>query len=91
MHLIATLSPLANRPRRMALLILLYLLAAQGIRYVGPGIYHKNIDVFEALTIWKVHDVRVFGTGAIIYDGPQDPLEDEGWQDKKNWHCIVMG
>ncbi len=75
-----------------------------GIRYFGPGVHHENIDahdgeqiylapgavVFGALNLWRVHDVRVFGTGAMIYDGPQYPYNDEGWQHKRNWHCIVM-
>lgn len=75
-----------------------------GIRYYAPGIYHENLDahdgdriylapgavVFGSLNIWQVHDVRVFGRGTIIYDGPQNPNDDEGWMHKPNWHCIVM-
>ncbi len=75
-----------------------------GIRYISPGVHHENIDansgdriylapgavVFGALNIWQVKNIHVFGTGAIIYDGPQDPFNDEGWQHKKNWHCIIM-
>lgn len=75
-----------------------------GVRYFGPGVHRENIDahdgeriylapgavVFGSLNIWQVHDVRVFGTGTIIYDGPQDPHSDEGWMHKPNWHCIVM-
>jgi hypothetical protein len=34
--------------------------------------------------------VHVFGRGTIIYDGPQNPNNDEGWMHKPNWHCIVM-
>ena len=75
-----------------------------GVRYFGPGAHHENIDahhgdriylapgavIFGALNLWQVHDVRVFGTGIIIYDGPQNPHDDDGWQHKPNWHCIVM-
>ena len=75
-----------------------------GLRYYAPGIHHENIDaqsgdqiylapgavVFGALNIWQVHNVRVFGRGTIIYDGPQNPNDDEGWMHKPNWHCIVM-
>ncbi len=78
--------------------------ATPGIRYFAPGVHHENIDahdgdqiylapgavIFGALNIWQVRHVRVFGTGAIIYDGPQFPYNDEGWQHKPNWHCIVM-
>jgi len=46
--------------------------------------------VFGSLNLWQVHDVRVEGRGMIIYDGPQDPGGDEGWMQKKAWHCIVM-
>ncbi len=75
-----------------------------GIRYFGPGAHHEDIDahdgdriylapgavIFGALNIWQVKDVRVFGTGTILYDGPQNPLDDESWRHKRNWHCIVM-
>jgi hypothetical protein len=75
-----------------------------GIRYYGPGVYHASIDarsgdtiylaggavVFGALNIWQVHDVRVLGRGMIIYSGPQNPDNDNGWMHKRNWHAIVM-
>ena len=75
-----------------------------GLRSYGPGVHRENINahsgdriylapgavVFGSLNLWQVHDVRVYGTGTIIYDGPQDPHSDEGWMTKPNWHCIVM-
>lgn len=75
-----------------------------GIRYFGPGVHKESIDaksgdriylaagaiIFGSLNIWQVHDVHVFGRGAIIYDGPQNPDHDEGWIHKPNWHAIVM-
>ena len=75
-----------------------------GIRYYGPGIHRENIDahsgdriylaagavVFGALNIWKAQGVQVSGLGTIIYDGPQDPAQDEGWMHKPNWHAIAM-
>ena len=78
--------------------------ATPGVRYYGPGVHREDIDahngdriyladgavVFGALNVWQVHDVHVFGRGAIIYDGPQDPNNDEGWMHKPNWHVIVM-
>ena len=80
------------------------LAASSTLRYFAPGVHHENIDaesgdriylapgavVLGALNIWQVNDVRVFGTGTIIYDGPQNPSDDEGWMHKRNWHCIVM-
>lgn len=75
-----------------------------GVRYYKPGVYHESIDardgdniylapgavIFGSLNIWQVKNVKVFGRGVIVYDGPQDPNADEGWMHKKNWHCIVM-
>jgi hypothetical protein len=75
-----------------------------GIRYYGPGVHHENIDaasgdtiylaggavVFGALNIWQVSNVHVLGRGSIIYEGAQNPNNDDGWMHKKNWHCIVM-
>jgi hypothetical protein len=77
---------------------------APGLQYFGPGAHHTNIDavtggsiylapgavVFGGLNIWDVDKVRVFGRGVIVYDGPQNPANDDGWMHKKNWHCIVM-
>ena len=75
-----------------------------GIRYFAPGVYHQNIDaqngdtiylapgavVFGAINIWGTHDVRILGRGTVVYDGPQNPNADEGWQHKPNWHVIGM-
>lgn len=75
-----------------------------GIRYYAPGIYHEDIDarsgdriylapgaiVFGSLNLWDVSDVQVSGRGTIIHDGPQDPDDDEGWMQRKNWHVISM-
>ena len=32
--------------------------------------------------------MKVLGRGTIVYDGPQDPNNDEGWMQKPDWHCI---
>ena len=75
-----------------------------GIHYYGPGTYHENLDpksgekiylapgavVFGSLNLWGVENVKVFGGGTIVYDGPQNPNHDEGWMHKRNWHVIVM-
>jgi hypothetical protein len=74
------------------------------VQYFGPGTHIQNIDaatgdtiylspgavVFGSLNIWQVHNVHVFGPGVIVYDGPQNPNDDDGWMHKPNWHCIVM-
>jgi hypothetical protein len=75
-----------------------------GVRYYGPGVHHEDIEaqsgdriylapgavVFGSLNFWQVHDVRVEGRGMVIYDGPQNPANDEGWMQERNWHCMVM-
>ncbi len=75
-----------------------------GLRYIGPGVHIQNIDaasgdniylapgavVFGSLNVWGVDRVRVFGPGVIVYDGTQNPADDDGWMHKPNWHCIVM-
>ena len=74
------------------------------IRFYGPGVHHENIDaitgdniylapgavIFGALNLWQVDHVKVWGRGVIVYDGPQNPADDDGYMHKKNWHCIVM-
>ncbi len=74
------------------------------LRYYAPGIHHENIDahtgdiiylapgaiLFGALNLWQVDHVKVFGRGVLVYDGPQNPADDDGWMHKPNWHCIVM-
>jgi hypothetical protein len=78
--------------------------ATPGVRYYGPGIHRESINaqsgdiiyiaagavVFGSLNLWQVHDVHVSGRGTIIYDGPQNPNDDEGWMHKPDWHVIVM-
>jgi hypothetical protein len=75
-----------------------------GVRYYGPGVHRESITansgdtiylaagavVFGALNLWQVHDVHVLGRGTIVYDGPQNPNDDEGWMHKPDWHLIVM-
>jgi hypothetical protein len=77
---------------------------AGSVRYYGPGVHREDIEaesgdriylapgavVFGSLNFWQVHDVRVFGRGMVIYDGPQDPLDDSGWRHVPAWHCMTM-
>ena len=51
--------------------------------YLAPGSY-----IFGSLNLWKVENVRVLGRGTIVYDGPQNPDDDDGWMQKPDWHCI---
>ena len=77
---------------------------SSGVRYFAPGVHRENIDavsgdriylaagavVFGSLNLWQVDHVSVSGRGVIVYEGPQNPADDDGWMHKKNWHCIVM-
>jgi len=72
------------------------------IRVFKPGVYHQSLNpksgetlylapgsyFFGSLNLWKVENVKVFGRGTIVYDGPQDPNGDEGWMQKPDWHCV---
>jgi len=51
--------------------------------YLTPGAF-----ILGSLNLWNVEDVKVLGRGTIVYDGPQDPVRDEGWMQKPDWHCI---
>jgi len=51
--------------------------------YLAPSAF-----IFGSLNLWKVQNVKVLGRGTIVYEGPQDPTQDEGWMQKPDWHCI---
>ena len=51
--------------------------------YLEPGAYF-----YGSLNLFNVQGVKVLGRGTIVYDGPQDPSNDEGWMQKPDWHCI---
>ena len=67
-----------------------------------PGVYRQSLNpksgetyylepgawFFGSLNLFNVQNVKVLGRGAIVYDGPQDPANDEGWMQKPDWHCI---
>jgi len=67
-----------------------------------PGVYHESLNpksgetlylapgsyFFGSLNLWRVHDVKILGRGTIVYEGSQDPNNDEGWMQKPDWHCI---
>jgi hypothetical protein len=72
------------------------------VEVYAPGIYHQSLNpksgatiylspgsyFFGSLNLWKVENVRILGRGTIVYDGPQDPNNDEGWRQAPDWHCI---
>ena len=51
--------------------------------YLAPGAF-----IFGSLNLWNVENVKVLGRGTIVYDGPQNPGDDDGWMQKPDWHCI---
>ena len=51
--------------------------------YLSPGSV-----VVGSINLWKVHDVHILGRGVVLYDGPQDPNDDQGWMQRPDWHCI---
>ena len=51
--------------------------------YLAPGAF-----IFGSLNLWKVENVKVLGRGTIVYEGTQNPNNDEGWMQKPDWHCI---
>ena len=52
--------------------------------YLAPGAY-----IFGSLNLWNVDHVKVLGRGTIIYEGPQDPEDDDGWMQRRDWHCVA--
>jgi hypothetical protein len=69
---------------------------------IGPGVHRGSLNpksgetyylapgavIFGSLNLWKVSNVKVLGRGVIVYDGPQNPEDDDGWMQKPDWHCV---
>ncbi len=51
--------------------------------YLEPGAVIEG-----SINLWKVSNVKVLGRGVVLYDGPQDPNNDQGWMQRPDWHCI---
>jgi PA14 domain/PKD domain len=76
--------------------------AQASYHFVGPGVHRGSLNpksgdtyylapgavVLGSLNLWNVHDVAVLGRGVIVYDGSQNPADDDGWMQKPDWHCI---
>ena len=51
--------------------------------YLAPG------SVIEgSINLWRVSNVKVLGKGVVLYNGPQNPDNDQGWMQRPDWHCI---
>jgi len=73
-----------------------------GFHFVGPGVRRQSLNpksgetwylapgsvVFGSLNLWRVQNVTVLGRGTIVYQGSQNPEDDDGWMQKPDWHCI---
>ncbi len=73
-----------------------------GAQVIKPGVYRQSLNpksgetyylapgayFYGSLNLFNVEHVKVLGRGTIVYDGPQDPSNDEGWMQKPDWHCI---
>jgi hypothetical protein len=76
--------------------------ALPGFHYIGPGVYHNSLNpksgdtyylapgavIFGSINLWKVDHVKVLGRGVVVYNGSQNPEDDDGWMQKPDWHCI---
>jgi hypothetical protein len=76
--------------------------APPGFQFIGPGVHRGSLTpksgetyylapgavIFGSINLWKVHDVKILGRGVIVYEGPQNPEDDDGWMQKQDWHCI---
>ncbi len=51
--------------------------------YLSPGAVIEG-----SINLWHVSNVHVLGKGVVLYDGPQDPDNDQGWMQRPDWHCI---
>jgi hypothetical protein len=76
--------------------------ASPSVHIFEPGVYRQSLNpqsgetyylapgswFYGSLNLWKVSGVKVLGRGTIVYEGVQDPLSDQGWMQKPDWHCI---
>src|SRR6202789_1327238 len=72
------------------------------VKAYSPGVYHESLNpksgdtlylapgayIYGSLNLWQVDNVKLLGRGVIIYDGPQNPDDDDGWMQKPDWHCV---
>jgi len=72
------------------------------VHIVPAGVLHESINpksgetwyltpgavIFGSLNLWRVDNVKILGRGVIVYQGPQNPEDDDGWMQKPDWHCI---
>jgi hypothetical protein len=73
-----------------------------GVKIIAAGIHKESLNpksgetyylepgavIYGSINLWKVSNVRILGRGVVVYDGPQNPQDDDGWMQKPDWHCI---
>jgi hypothetical protein len=76
--------------------------SAPGFHLVEPGIHKGSINpksnetwflspgavIQGSINLFKVQNVKILGHGVVLYNGPQNPEDDDGWMQKPDWHCI---
>jgi hypothetical protein len=76
--------------------------AAPGYHVIGPGLHKGSLNpkngetyylapgavIVGSINLWKVNNVKILGRGVVVYNGPQNPDDDDGWMQKPDWHCI---
>jgi hypothetical protein len=73
-----------------------------GYHFVAPGVHRESINpksgetwylapgavIYGSINLFQVDHVQVLGQGVIVYQGTQNPNDDDGWMQKPDWHCI---
>ena len=76
--------------------------SAPGFHLIPPGVHKGSLNpksgetyylspgavIIGSLNLWKVSNVKILGHGVIVYNGPQNPDDDDGWMQRPDWHCI---
>jgi hypothetical protein len=78
------------------------LVLAPGVHVIPAGIHKGSLNpksgetyyltpgsvILGSINLWQVSNVKILGRGVVVYDGPQNPEDDDGWMQKPDWHCI---
>lgn len=76
--------------------------SAPNFHLILPGIHKGSITprsgetwflapgsvIQGSINLFKVSNVKILGHGVVLYNGPQNPDDDDGWMQKPDWHCI---
>jgi hypothetical protein len=76
--------------------------SAPGFHLIPPGIHKGSLNpksgetwfltpgsvIQGSINLFHVSNVKILGHGVVLYNGPQNPNDDDGWMQKPDWHCI---